>query len=134
MNISHPLRQVGRLAFRRESNLYKLGAFAYRRLRPVLVRLSLDERTALDNATQLAVIARASTICRPRARGKRIVFLTVRGWPVHLATEALLAARLRQMWHHVSFWICADSFAFCMYGSINNPEQDQRNCIACGQS
>ena len=72
MKISHRLRQVGRLAFKRESSLYKLGASAYHRLRPVLVRLSLDERTALNNAMQLAAIARASTTCRPRAGGKRI--------------------------------------------------------------
>jgi hypothetical protein len=134
MNISHRLRQVGRLAFKRESNLYKLGASAYHGLRPVLLRLSLDERTGLDNAMQLAAIARASTTCRPRAGGKRIVFLTVRGWPIHLATEAMLAARLRQMGHDVSFWICADSFSFCLFTSINSPEQEQHNCIGCGHS
>ena len=134
MNISHRLRQVGRVAFKRESNLYKLGASVYHRLRPALVRLSLDQRTPLDNAMQLAAIARASTTCRPRAGGKRIVFLTVRGWPVHLATETMLAARLRQMGHDVSFWICADSFAFCMFGSINFSEQQQHDCISCGKS
>src|SRR5256886_4895933 len=134
MKIIHRLRQVGRVAFKRESNLYKLGASAYHRLRPVLVRLSLDEPTGLDNAMQLAAIARASTTCRPRAGGKRIVFLTVRGWPVHLATETMLAARLRQMGHDVSFWICADSFAFCMFGSINFSEQQQHDCISCGKS
>jgi hypothetical protein len=132
--VTQHLKHFGVLVFKRDSVAYRLGRATYRWLRPVLIRLSLEQRTGLDNAMQLAAIARASSACRPKEGAKRIVFLTVRGWPVHLATETMLAARLRQMGHEVSFLICADSIPFCMFASVNRPEEAQRNCVACGEA
>jgi hypothetical protein len=85
----------------------------------------------MQNAMKVAAIARESQACLPKEGAKRIAFLTVRGWPTHLATETMLAARLRQMGHQVTFLICADSLPFCMLTSINFPEQAQHNCVGC---
>lgn len=68
---------------------------------------------------------------KPRAEGKHIVFLSIRGWSSHLSFEALLAARLRMEGHQVTFLSCFDSLPLCMYGSINNPPEFQRNCEIC---
>src|SRR5262245_54549347 len=97
MKITRQLRQIGEVVCGRDSVFYEFGAAGYRRLRSLLIRPSADERAALKNAMQLAAIARASKDCRPQDGAKHIVFFTVRGWRVHLATETMLAARLRQM-------------------------------------
>src|SRR5690242_3536185 len=107
MTVTQHLKHFGGRVFKSDSIVYGLGRATYRRLRPALIRLSLQERTGLDNAMQLAAIARASRACKPKDGAKRIVFLTVRGWWLHLATETMLAVRLRQMGHEVSFLLCA---------------------------
>src|SRR5215831_8690982 len=132
MTIARHLKSHGFLALRRDSQIYKLGKKTYRRLRSLLMRVSLDEPTAFENALQLAAIARASGNCQVRNDAERILFLTVRGWPVHLATETMIAARLRQMGHSVSFLICADSVPFCMFLPVNFPEEGQHDCVGCG--
>jgi len=134
MTIVQHLKSCGVLALRRDSQIYKFGKKTYRRFRSLLIRLSLEEPTGFENALQLAAIARAAGNSQVRDDAKRILFLTVRGWPVHLATETMIAARLRQMGHSVSFLICADSVPFCMLTPVSFPEEDQHNCVRCGDS
>src|SRR5215471_6840932 len=134
MTIAEHLRSCGVLALRRDSPIYKLGKKTYRGLRSLLIRLSLEKPTGFENSLQLAAIARAAGDCQVRDDAERILFLTVRGWPVHLATETMIAARLRQMGHSVSFLICADSVPFCMLGPVNWPEEGQHNCVGCGDA
>src|SRR5215475_9180008 len=98
------------------------------------LRIRLHERSGFENALQLAAIARAAGNCQVRDDAERILFLTVRGWTPHLATETMIAARLRQMGHSVSFLICADSVPFCMFTSVNWPEEGQHYCVGCGDS
>jgi len=128
------LRRLGEVVFKRDSIFYRSGASLYRRLRPVLARLDREERIASNNAMQVADIARASMVCEPGESAKRIVFLTVRGWRPHLATETMIAARLRQMGHKVSFLLCAESLSFCMFGSVTNTDQYDQDCFACCES
>src|SRR5258708_34854679 len=60
----------------------------------------------------IRAIARESVRVAPNPTGLHIVFFTVRGWSVHLATESLLASRLRAMGHDEMFLICADTLPF----------------------
>src|SRR5262245_19645178 len=128
------LRRVARAVLTSDSISYQFGKSIYRRLRPILRRLSADERTSLKNAMRLVAIARASQLCRHRDDAKRIVCLTVRGWRPHLATETIIASRLRQMGHQVSFLICAESLSFCMFGAVNQAEPTDHDCFGCCES
>jgi len=97
------------------------------RIRRGIIR-AIARRRALET---IRAIARESVRGVPNPTGAHIVFFTVRGWPVHLAIESLLASRLRSMGHDVTFLICADTLPFCMMGSVHTPAEYQRPCKSC---
>jgi hypothetical protein len=125
------LRNLGKIAFGRNSFIYQFGAKCYRVPKRVNELFTRTEPSSAENALRVADLARTSQQCQLGSDAKRIVFLNVRGWPLHLATDAILASHLRQMGHHVSFLWCSDSVPFCMLGSTNHPPESQRNCLAC---
>src|SRR5262245_55301507 len=112
--------------------LYRRAAEAYWTLRRMPLRPpSGQSQRHLQTITS---IARQAARVSPDPLGKRIVFFTVRGWPVHVAVESLLASRLRALGHDIRFLICADSLPFCMISSVHAPPELQRPCeLCCGR-
>lgn len=125
-------------AFRTASPLKRLLGFprriaggVRRRARQVLLEARLIKGRPDENAAILKRIAAESSACEIRSDAQRILFLTVRGWRIHLAFESLVAARLRQLGHDVAFLHCSDSLPFCMMNSVNVEEPDRRDCESC---
>ncbi|MBN1472358.1 MAG: hypothetical protein JW925_11295 [Syntrophaceae bacterium] len=125
------LVQVAQNKLGRESLGYKIGTKTYLLICHLLRTLNVPARYFEDDLVLIKKIIHQSLEFKPNAEGKHIVFLSTRGWPVHLSFEALLAARLRMDGHRVTFLSCFDSIPLCMYGSSNHLPELQRNCEVC---
>ena len=67
--------------------------------------------------------------------GFNILFFTVRGWPYHVAIDAILALRLHQKGHHVEFLDCMRELdnALCHVGDIHALEKYKAPCAHCNK-
>jgi hypothetical protein len=130
ISFSTHLRPISELVLGSDSLAFKGGAKMYHLLRSPFLRYP-DMPSGVQRALSVAAICSASQEIQPKRDAKRIVFLNIRGWALHLATESLIAAQLRTMGHSISFLWCSDSIPFCMYGSSNHPLEFHRNCKLC---
>src|SRR5213593_2347928 len=121
--------EVKRTVRRVAPELYRRAAEAYWTLRRMPLRPPSSQ--SQPRLQTIRSIARQAARVSPDPLGRRIVFFTVRGWPVHLAVESLLASRLRALGHDVRFLICSDSLPFCMISSVHAPPAFQRPCDLC---
>lgn len=129
--LSSVLSKKAKRRLGKESFLYHIGASIYRFCIHLFKRLGLSARFYEDDLVLLQSIIRQSLNYAPQKDGKHIVFLSLRGWSVHLSFEAILAARLRMEGHRITFLSCFDSLPICMYGSINHLPEERRNCNTC---
>lgn len=126
------LARFARSILGEKSRYYVVGSAVYTSARHTLKILGMQfNEHACDNMEIARLIANQSRSYEKKETGKNVVFFTIRGWPVHLVFESLLAAKLQAEGHNVNFITCSDSLPFCMYGSINSSVLKRRDCANC---
>lgn len=113
------------------STNYKFGAKIYYAFCEILSTLAILPPHWEINSVLVRRIARQSKKIGQKKNGKHIVFLSTRGWSLHLEFEILLASLLRSEGNKVTILSCNDSLPFCMNGSVNELPEDIRNCKKC---
>lgn len=96
------------------------------------------ERIAGENHPHERVLAQARRLAEaappasaPSDRGPRVLVFTVRGWFVHAATDALLAAALRRRGARISALLCAGGVPQCDFKPASDPAVTAPLCWRC---
>ena len=105
----------------------RAGSYAaYRALELVLQRAHPHERVVAQ-----AKALQAAAPQEERSPRKKVLFFTVRGWYIHAATEAVLAAALRMRGAEASFFLCGGILEQCDFKPGSDPFVTRPLCWRC---